>query len=499
MAKYICLIFILFVNLFQVFGLNSEINGSPIISTIYYMAVKNGNTLLLDFSNKGISELQSDGKLSEIQIESKLNEKNYNKLDLNTSIITLGLIIAILLIILGFIWIWYLYLQIKKKTKSLDLKNQELQKSEEKFRIITENSTDVIYQLDSSFNLTYISASDEELRGYKKEEIMGDSLFSILKPEGIELIMKANKKRMIDYSNGAIPAPLTYEVEELCKDGSWVWVEATASAYFDKDGKISGYMGVSRDITERRKNEQLLNEKESQLRELISTKDKLFSIIAHDLRSPFNAILGFSELLIEDTNDFEVVDSKMYLKIINSSAKNTLILLDNLLNWAKAQTGQIRYKPQKTILSVIIREILEVSNSIAKLKSITLNYIHADEIEVYADLDMLKTILRNLISNAIKYTHSDGKIDVSAIQNQNNIDITVSDNGVGMSEETRNKLFNIDTNITTKGTQNEKGSGLGLMLCKEFVERHGGLIWVDSELGKGSVFVFSLPLDNIDM
>jgi signal transduction histidine kinase len=189
----------------------------------------------------------------------------------------------------------------------------------------------------------------------------------------------------------------------------------------------------------------------------------------------------------------------MYLKIINSSAKNTLILLDNLLNWAKAQTGQIRYKPQKTILSVIIREILEVSNSIAKLKSITLNYIHADEIEVYADLDMLKTILRNLISNAIKYTHSDGKIDVSAIQNQNNIDITVSDNGVGMSEETRNKLFNIDTNITTKGTQNEKGSGLGLMLCKEFVERHGGLIWVDSELGKGSVFVFSLPLDNIDM
>jgi PAS domain S-box-containing protein len=278
MAKYICLIFILFVNLFQVFGLNSEINGSPIISTIYYMAVKNGNTLLLDFSNKGISESQSDGKLSEIQIESKLNEKNYNKLDLNTSIITLGLIIAILLIILGFIWIWYLYLQIKKKTKSLDLKNQELQKSEEKFRIITENSTDVIYQLDSSFNLTYISASDEELRGYKKEEIMGDSLFSILKPEGIELIMKANKKRMIDYSNGAIPAPLTYEVEELCKDGSWVWVEATASAYFDKDGKISGYMGVSRDITERRKNEQLLNEKESQLRELISTKDKLFSI-----------------------------------------------------------------------------------------------------------------------------------------------------------------------------------------------------------------------------
>jgi two-component system, sensor histidine kinase and response regulator len=106
---------------------------------------------------------------------------------------------------------------------------------------------------------------------------------------------------------------------------------------------------------------------------------------------------------------------------------------------------------------------------------------------------MLKTILRNLISNAIKYTHSNGEITISAVQNQNNIEITVSDNGVGMSEETRNKLFEIDTNITTTGTANEKGSGLGLILCKEFVEKHGGEIWVKSELGKGSAFTFSLP------
>lgn len=498
MAKYICLILILFINLFQVIGLNPEKKGLPIISTIYCMAVIKGNTQLLNIS-KETSELKYDEEFSEKQNERKINEENDSKNKLIVKIVSFGLIIAIILIILGFIWVWYLYLQIKKKTKSIDLKNQELQKSEEKFRIITENSTDVIYQLDSSFNLTYISASDEELRGYKKEEIMGDSLFSILKPEGIELIMKANKKRMIDYSNGAIPAPLTYEVEELCKDGSWVWVEATASAYFDKDGKISGYMGVSRDITERRKNEQLLNEKESQLRELISTKDKLFSIIAHDLRSPFNAILGFSKLLIEDTKDLEVDESKKQLKIINSSAKSTLILLDNLLNWSKAQTGQIIYKPQKANLSVIIREILEVSNSIAKLKNISLNYIQTDEIEVFADLDMLKTILRNLISNAVKYTHSNGKIDISAVRNQNNIKITVSDNGVGMSEDTRNKLFKIDTNVTTTGTLNEKGSGLGLVLCKEFVEKHSGVIWVESELGKGSAFVFSLPLDNIDM
>ena len=367
-----------------------------------------------------------------------------------------------------------------------------MHKSEAKFRIITENSTDVIYQLDSSFCLTYISASDEELRGFKKEEIMGNSLFSILKPEGIQLIMEANKKRMIDYSNGATPTPLIYEVEELCKDGSWVWVEATASAYFDQDGKVSGYMGVSRDITDRKRNEQLLIEKENQLRELVSTKDKLFSIIAHDLRSPFNAILGFSELLIENINNLELADSKTYLGFINSSAKSTLILLDNLLNWSKSQTGQIIFKPEETNLSAIVREILETSDSIAKLKNISLNYTQAEDIKVYADLDMLKTILRNLISNAVKYTRSNGKINISAVRHQENIEIAVSDNGVGMSEEAQNKLFKIETNITTRGTQNEKGSGLGLILCKEFVEKHGGEIWVESELGKGSAFVFSL-------
>jgi PAS domain S-box-containing protein len=232
-------------------------------------------------------------------------------------------------------------LQIKKKTESINLKNQELQKSEEKFRIITENSSDIIWHLDSNFLLTYISPADERIRGFKKEEVIGKSLFSILKPEGIEMLKEANKKRMINLSKGIRSAPVIYELEELCKDGSWVWVEATATAFYDRDGKISGYHGVSRDISERKKAELLLKERESQLRELNSTKDKLFSIIAHDLRSPFNAILGLSELLIENTKDFEVAESEKYLEIINSSAKNTLILLDNLLTWAKSQTGKI--------------------------------------------------------------------------------------------------------------------------------------------------------------
>jgi two-component system, sensor histidine kinase and response regulator len=287
-----------------------------------------------------------------------------------------------------------------------------------------------------------------------------------------------------------------YELEELCKDGSWVWVEATATAFYDEDGNISGYHGVSRDITERKKAEILLQERESQLRELNATKDKLFSIIAHDLRSPFNAIIGFSELLMKNARDFDVTKTEKYLGIINSSAQNTLILLDNLLSWAKSQTGQNIYQPEKTSLPEIISDVIEESQSIAKIKNISINDSQTEVVEVYADVNMLKTVLRNLISNAIKYTQSNGEIAISAVQNQNNIEVKVSDNGVGISEEIQNKLFEFDSKITTTGTANEKGSGLGLILCKEFVEKHGGRIWVKSELGKGSAFIFSLPIDS---
>lgn len=237
----------------------------------------------------------------------------------------------------------------------------------------------------------------------------------------------------------------------------------------------------------------MLVEREAQLSELNSTKDKLFSIIAHDLRSPFNAILGFSELLIDKANDFNTDESEQYLGFINSSARKTLILLDNLLAWAKSQTGNNIFNLERTDLNETMSEVFEVSNSIAKIKNITIFYNQTDDIEVLADVNMLKTILRNLVSNAIKYTHPDGQITVSATQNDDVVEITVSDDGVGMSEEIRNKLFKIDKGISIAGTAGEKGSGLGLLLCKEFVEKHGGQIWVESKPGEGSSFTFSLP------
>ena len=163
------------------------------------------------------------------------------------------------------------------------------------------------------------------------------------------------------------------------------------------------------------------------------------------------------------------------------------------MNWARTQTGQLNFNPQKIILTPIIKGIIQISNLSAVAKNISLVQNKTEDIEVYADGNMLKIIIRNLISNAIKFTNQGGKITVSAKKEPDRVEITISDNGVGMTKETISKLFRIETSNTTSGTANEKGSGLGLILCKELVEKHGGRIRVESRLGKGSSFKFTLP------
>lgn len=235
---------------------------------------------------------------------------------------------------------------------------------------------------------------------------------------------------------------------------------------------------------------------ESKLKELNATKDKLFSIIAHDLRSPFNSILGFSDLLIENIDAQNIEENKKFIQQINNTAKFTLNLLDNLLTWAKSQSGQIEFKPAKINLFSIVQQSINELEASAKIKGITINCILSEELEVYADPIILQIILRNLISNAIKFTYPDGNVEINAIPTPSQIEIIITDNGIGIKEEVRKKLFELDSNITTAGTKQEKGSGLGLILCKELVKKHGGHIWVDSELGIGSKFKFTLPMKN---
>lgn len=234
-------------------------------------------------------------------------------------------------------------------------------------------------------------------------------------------------------------------------------------------------------------------ESESNLASLNATKDLFLSIIAHDLKNPFNTIIGFSELMLEKENELSREKSAEYLKVISDCATRAYSLLENLLLWGKAQSGKINFIPINLNLSDCISEALSLIYSQALAKNINISTSVDSTCTVYGDKNMIMTILRNILSNAVKFTPRDGNISIAVAENNEMAEIHVTDSGVGMSKEFSDKLFSIENANSTSGTNNEKGTGLGLLLCKEFVELNGGKIWVESEEGKGSKFIFTLP------
>ncbi len=245
---------------------------------------------------------------------------------------------------------------------------------------------------------------------------------------------------------------------------------------------------------QKKKLERSVEIKTSELRELNISKDKFFSIIAHDLKNPFSSIISVSELLKDEIKSADTLALENYAGMINTSAVQTMRLLENLLEWANSQRGKITFSPAPINLYELFNEEFIMLNEMAMGKNIELKNSFDNSLIIAADKNMIKTILRNLISNAIKFTHKNGKVEVAAIVNNKRVEISVSDNGIGMTKVTMAKLFRLDGDLSTRGTENEKGTGLGLFLCKEFVEKHGGKIWVESETGKGSIFRFFLPV-----
>ena len=238
----------------------------------------------------------------------------------------------------------------------------------------------------------------------------------------------------------------------------------------------------------------LKKENEIRLRNLNFTKDKFFSIISHDLKSPFTSIIGFSELLVERMQKKDFSGTEEFGKIIHSSSLYAMDLLTNLTQWSRLQTGRMEFKPVKIDIVSIIDEVTELMNASALNKSITIVKNIPDHSIIRADGPMISTVLRNLISNSIKFTRPGGEILISVHHSKREVVLEVSDNGVGIKKDIISKLFLIEEGVSTRGTINEEGTGLGLILCKEFISRHGGKMWVESEVEKGTRFIFTLPL-----
>jgi len=399
----------------------------------------------------------------------------------------------------------------------------KLLESETQFTEITSVIGDGIFMIDSNFHLQFANPEFTKLLGYSVEELEGKNIHKIIHNRG-------NNKDHICPVKQVFNTGETIRVLEdyyINKHGYQIPVSYVASP-IKRNGEIIGCVAAFHDITDRLNDEkemkrfveelqfnkelmeenanefarlnEMLTESESRLQELNASKDKFFSIISHDLRSPFTSITGFAEVILEDIDTLTQEEIKDFTGSIYKSSKNIQNLLENLLQWSRVQTGRIEFNPINFDFNNLVNDVIALYQVSAARKKIILSNNIEHEYLVKADKFMVDTILRNLVSNSVKFTSQGGEIKVLAeeLSGQNMLQISVEDTGVGMKDEILSKLFKIDENITTKGTEKEKGTGLGLILCKEFIEKQGGKIWAESTLGEGSKFKFTIPYSNVE-
>lgn len=367
----------------------------------------------------------------------------------------------------------------RKRTELKTIENENFIKT------ITAEVQEVIFAIDAKGIFTFSEGKGLRKLGLEPGQVVGMSVFEVYKdyPE----IVQACKSSL----NGQEIKIIGLEVAHLNYD-------TTFQPIFDKDGKVTSVVGLSIDVTEEKKAEEEIKRKNDELLKVNAEKDKFFSIIAHDLRSPLSSFLGLTELMDEDLPNMKIEDLKEIAASMKVSAENLYRLLENLLQWAKIQRGLVPFDPEVVSLFQIVNEALAIVRESAINKNITVKFDIPDHLEVFADINMLQTVIRNLISNAVKFTRKGGEINInSQIADAGNVEISICDTGIGMSPEMLSTLFEISNKSGRKGTEGEPSSGLGLILCKEFIEKLGGRILVESEVGVGSKFSFTIPLNGI--
>ncbi|MBT8378314.1 MAG: PAS domain S-box protein [Ignavibacteria bacterium] len=371
-----------------------------------------------------------------------------------------------------------------------------IRESEQKYRNITENIDDFLYTFERTgeyLRPLFYTASVEKITGYTQSEFLLDpKLFlKIIHPDDFTSL----KKKLATLWRSGFHSSSELEFRILNKQGNIVWVRNKVNIIRDSKGGIQKIYGLVSDITLSKRAEEELKESAENLKKLNEAKDRFLSIISHDLRTPFSSILGFTDLLLTDEALSEM-EKKQYVRYIQDSSKSMLALVNSLLDWTRLQTGRIKFEPEKLNARELVEKSVSSSAGTALQKHISIQNLIDASLNVFVDKNLAQQIFSNLISNAIKFTTNGDKVLISAspVIGSRFLEFTVKDTGRGIKEDNLPKLFNIDMKFTSEGTAGEKGSGLGLSLVKEIVERHGGTVSVTSEYGKGSEFKLTLPV-----
>ena len=379
-------------------------------------------------------------------------------------------------------------LEIENKNKEAEL---ALIASEKKYRTLFERVSNVaVFGFNKDLEVTFWNKASEQIFGYSKEEAIGNTLDKLIFPAQKKSEYINNVNNFL--KNGTYPPYNEREVRH--KNGKQVSIILNYFLFKNPDDEPEIF-NFAVDISKRKEYEEALKKSEQELLESNATKDKFFSIIGHDIRSPFNSIIGFADIIRNDVDSLDAAQIEKIGESIYNTGNTTLELINNLIEWSRTQTGRIECKPEKFFIKSIIGKTYNLLKNNIEKKSINFIIDVSDETRIYADVTMFEIILRNLISNAIKFSFQNGTIKIKAEEDKALIKISIEDSGIGIKKEDLDKLFNNNIIHTTRGTNNEKGTGLGLILCKELVEMNNGKIWAESEYGKGCKFIFTLPVD----
>jgi PAS domain S-box-containing protein len=365
--------------------------------------------------------------------------------------------------------------EIEAQAEELSRVNQELQK----LSLVASKTDNAVMITNEKGYIEWVNEGFKRLFGYsgsKLKTFAGNTITEVIPEVDLNALLNQKNKR---------EESVVYESEVRTKDGRNVYLQTTLTPILSNSDKVDRFIAISADISQ-------LKATERKLQKLVATKDKFFSIIAHDLKNPFHSIMGISELLSTDETRYSEEKIKELHTHLYKVAHQGYQLLTNLLEWARSQTGRLDFKFESVKLYDLVEESFELLDSASQQKQLNMENLIEEDLHIWADRNTIKTVLRNLISNAVKYTPSGGYVRVYNHYRNGQVEVFVEDNGVGISPENLEKLFRIDTNYTTKGTEEEGGTGLGLILCKEFVEKNGGELKVDSVLESGSTFSFTV-------
>jgi PAS domain S-box-containing protein len=364
------------------------------------------------------------------------------------------------------------------------INTRELLNITHKYRSIFESSQDVFYQTDLDGTILEVSPSVEKYTGYSRGEMIGENVYNYYtEPEDRNMLLAEIKRKGRIYD---------HEVRFSTKNMGELFVSINAHLTKGTDGNLK-IEGALRNITSRKKAENKLQQSNEKLIELINQRDKLFSVISHDLKNALAGPSGLYDLILEDFDELSKEQIHEYLTVLNRNTKSALELLMDLLVWSKNKFKDMETNFTAIELEGLIEEVIDNIQPLADEKGIVIENRIDESCNLTGDRDMVKTILRNLLNNAIKFSESGQKVAVSCTVSEKDITLSVSDSGVGMTQETIQKIFDKSINHTSAGTNGEKGSGLGLDLCIDFVDSHNGKIWAESTPGSGSTFYVTLP------